>query len=84
MGQQQALLRFGQRVRVMQTTEMEERGLANCRGTVMCNQRTLSHMIRVALDEDNVPSDHEELGIDLPSHSLMRVETHTAGEAEGK
>lgn len=71
MSEQVPLLRFGQRVRIMQTDEMVECGYANRYGTVAGNQRTPSNMVLVYLDESpDVPEEH----IEVPASSLMRIE----------
>ena len=74
------LICFGQRVRVMQTVDMEDCGLANRYGTVMHNQHTFSHLVVVALDE---APDCEELHVELPSHSLMRIPLAAVEAAKG-
>ncbi len=69
MGIQTRLFRFGDTVRIMQTTEMEDRGIANQVGTVACHQRTPSHLVVVGLDDDgNTPNE-----VEVPASSLMRV-----------
>ena len=44
---------FGDRVRVMQTDEMVENGLANLKGTVVLGQRTPANAVGVSLDDDS-------------------------------
>ena len=63
------LFRFGNRVRIMQTTEMVDRGLANLVGTVTGPQRTPSHLVVVALDDDGETPNH----VEVPADSLMRL-----------
>lgn len=60
---------FGDRVRVMQTTDMEKNGLANRRGTVTKHQRTPSNLVCITLDE----CDHEEVTVEVPASVLMRI-----------
>lgn len=61
------LWQFGQRVRVMQTPEMEHAGLTNMLGTVMGNQKTPSHLVSVAMD------DPDESNVTVPGSCLMAV-----------
>jgi len=49
----------------MQTVDMENRGLANRRGTIMSHRTTHCH-VRVALDGDN--------NIEVPVSSLMPLD----------
>lgn len=61
--------RFGERVRVMQVEGVNQ-SLHNRHGTVMSDQRTPSHMVRVALDEDD---DHKAVNIEMLRSCLMRL-----------
>ena len=67
MGTQTRLFRFGDTVRVMQTTDMERAGLANQIGTVMEHQRTPAHLVTVALDDDGTNPNH----VEIPADSLI-------------
>ncbi len=59
------------RVRIMQTDEMVERGLANKHGTVAANPLTPSQQIVVWLDD--TPED-ENVRVQVPASSLMTEE----------
>jgi hypothetical protein len=64
--------RYGDRVRIIQTSEMEYHGIANKRGTVMCTPLTPSHLVKVYLDEECVV---------VPVSTLMKEPQHpTQGE----
>jgi len=79
MGQQVSLLRFGQRVRIMQTDEMVEIGYANRYGTIAGDMRTPAHMVLVALDGlPNAP----EGTILVAASSVMRAKTAEAAGGE--
>lgn len=64
------LLKFGDQVRIMQTKEMEDAGLANLIGTVAAKQRTPSHLVQVALDDDGATPNL----VEVPADSLMRIQ----------
>lgn len=63
------LFKFGDQVRIMETAEMEKRGLANQIGTVAAKQRTPSHQVSVALDDDGITPNLVEVSAD----SLMKI-----------
>jgi hypothetical protein len=63
------LFQFGEHVRIMQTKEMEDAGLANLVGTVATKQRTPANLVQVALDDNGVTPNY----VDVPAHSLMRT-----------
>lgn len=69
VGQYIRLLRVGQRVRVMQTTDMEAAGLANRFGTVVEKQRRPEDEVLVVMD---YKAWHGRQTLKLPTSSLTR------------